>query len=72
MGMQLSLFDDVRTPTWEDAQKKRARAVRHGAYAHPCISSCMWADDVHGGRCYLFAKPIVDGMCPSTTHLEWS
>jgi len=46
MGMQLSLFDDVRTPTWEDAQKKRAYAVRHGAYVHPCISSCMWADDV--------------------------
>lgn len=72
MGMQLSLFDGVRTPTWEDVQKKRASAVRHGAYALPCRDSCMWSDDVHDGRCYLFAKPIVDGMCPSTTHLEWS
>lgn len=71
MGLQLSLFENVRTPTWEDVQKGRAHAVRHGAYARPCRDSCMWSDDVSGGRCYLFAEPIVEGMCPSTMHLEW-
>lgn len=70
--MAFALFDERELPpTWEDVQKGRARAVVHGAYSRPCSTSCLWSGNVCGGRCYLLGKPVVDGMCPSTTHLEW-
>jgi len=67
--MAFTLFDE-RPPTWEDVQKGRAHAVVHGAYARPCTGERMWEADVADGMCYLFRAPVVDGMCPSTTHLE--
>ena len=60
-----------RAPTWEDVQKGRARAVRHGAYMRPCRESCLHAASIFGGTCYLFRQPIADGMCPSTVHIEY-
>lgn len=69
---QLPLFDPPEQPSWDDVQKGRARAVAHGRYSQPCRPSCMWSDDISGGTCYLFREPVMGGMCPSSTHLEWA
>ena len=78
-GEQLSLFADLaevdeskHAPTWDDVQKKRARTVTHSPYSHACHPDCFWFPDISNGRCYLFAKPVINGMCPATTRLEWT
>ena len=78
-GEQLSLFADLmgvdesqHAPTWDDVQKKLARTVTHEPYTRPCRASCLWFPSISNGRCYLFAKPVIDGMCPATTRLEWT
>lgn len=75
MSWQLSLFDPEGSPTWDDVQEGMARFVPHERYSVPCRDSCMWAESVHyrAGEqtCYLFSKPIKDGMCPSSGRLEW-
>lgn len=68
--LALELFP-TRSPTWEDVQKGRAEAVTHGAYTRPCRESCLHADSIFDGMCYLFRRPIIEGMCPSSVHLEW-
>jgi hypothetical protein len=73
--LSLVLFPE-KQPAWEDVQKGRAETVNHGAYARPCTRECLYSSDVFelcGERtCFLFGKPIRDGMCPSTVHLEWT
>lgn len=76
-GQQLSLFAylaevDEHAPTWDDVQKKRARAITSKPYTRPCRASCLWFPNIHNGRCYLFAKPVINDMCPATTRLEWT
>jgi len=75
---QLSLFCEQQrgSPNWDDVQKGRAEVVAHDAYSTPCTPECMWADSIgdfggYEGCCYLFRKPVLDGMCPSTCKLEW-
>lgn len=60
------------TPTWDDVQKGEAEFVAHDPYSTRCKRECLWFGSVEGGRCYLFAKQIVGGMCPSSGRLEWS
>lgn len=71
---QLSLFD-VRNPTWDDVQKGSAEFVRRGRYISFCRVDCFWFSDVYENMdrvwCYLFAKPIDKGRCPSSGHIEW-
>ena len=74
---QLSLFDVHHgNPTWDDVQKGRATFVRHDAYSRRCRESCLHSGsifDMGGERtCYLFRKPVRDGMCPSTGEIEWN
>ena len=72
LANQLSLFPiDRGYPTWDDVQKGRAKAVKHAAYSMPCKKACMWSGSIYDGKCYLFAKPIINGKCPGTTCLEW-
>ena len=77
MSVQLTLFAvHEGSPTWDDVQKGRASFVPHERYSEPCRESCLWSDCISermGQRtCYLFARPIVDGMCPSSGRLEWT
>ena len=71
MSNQLSLFAHDRPPQYRDVERHEADAVRHEPYSRPCRPSCLWADSVEDGVCYLFAKPVIEGMCPSTVHFEW-
>lgn len=77
MSQQLSLFANLRghSPNWDDAQKGRARWVPHDAYSRKCRKSCIWSDSIADvpakQTCYLFHKPIINGMCPSTGELAW-
>lgn len=76
-GEHLTLFADLagvdeHAPTWDDVQKKRARAITNKPYTRPCRASCLWFPDISNGWCYLFAKPVIDGQCPATTRLEWT
>lgn len=72
-GAQLALDLFGRgAPTWDDVQKGEAEFVAHDPYSMRCRPSCLWFGSVSGGRCYLFAKQIVGGMCPSSGRLEWS
>lgn len=82
---QLTLFPDKKritkqrkrgAPSWDDVQKGRAIVTHHERYSQPCKPECMWADSIgdfggHENCCYLFHKPVVDGMCPGTCELEW-
>lgn len=72
---QLDLFAHLESPTWEDVQQGRAKWIQHDPYSKPCYSECLWSDCIFElcGKttCYLFRKPIVNGMCPSSGQAEW-
>lgn len=72
-GRQLTLdLFDKGIPTWDDVQKGEAKFVAHDPYSTRCRRGCLWFESIEDGRCYLFAKQIVGGMCPSSGRLEWS
>lgn len=73
--LSLDLFPHKK-PTWEDVAKRRARVVEIEPYSHSCErSNCLWKNSMYKRRsvdyCYLFKKPILNGMCPCTVELVW-
>ena len=73
--MQIDLFAKQDAPTWDDVQKGLAEWVQHEPYSKPCYSECLFSDCIFElcGKttCYLFRKPVINGMCPSSGHMEW-
>lgn len=73
--LSLDLFPRSVNPSWDDVSAGTARVVTCDPYSKRCHDGCIW----YGFRfqrcgsltCYLFQKPICNGMCPSSTQIEW-